>query len=139
LYFQQPWLLEAESSVEACLEVLKDLNERMTYCVNLANEYNLNQKIFKLEVSRFEILEQVVSDVKLRMLLWDSLDVWDKSVSEWYVADFNTLSVEDINAFVLKNVKNIIQIEKGLIPNNILLALKGIKFRLKEKICLLGR
>ncbi|XP_011495537.1 PREDICTED: dynein heavy chain 6, axonemal [Ceratosolen solmsi marchali] len=130
----KPWLLDSNSNVNDCLEVLKDLNNRMIHCSSLANIYNFHQKIFDLQLTRFEILEQVVNDVKLRMLMWDSLDKWDKAFTEWYAADFNTLSVEDINNFVMKNINNIIQIEKGLVSNNILLELKEKVEMMKDKM-----
>lgn len=76
-------------------------------------------------MTRFEILDQVVNEVKLRILLWDSLATWDATVAAWYEADFETLNVEEITAFVMRNLKNIVQLEKGLPENNILPTLKG--------------
>ena len=102
-----------------------DLNTRLTDCANLANDYRSHQKTFKVEMTRFEILEQVQNEVKLRILLWESLTIWDETVRNWYEADFETLNVEEINAFVLKNLKNIIQLDKGLPANDILPKLKG--------------
>lgn len=118
--------MDAESNIDVCLETLNDLNDRLTDCSNLANDYRSHQKTFKVEMTRFEILEQVVNEVKLRILLWDSLATWDQTVAEWYEVDFETLNVEEITSFVMKNLKNIVQLEKGLPANNILPALKGI-------------
>lgn len=77
-------------------------------------------------MTRFEILEQVQNDVKLRILLWQSLATWDETVASWYEVEFESLNVEEMNAFVLKNLKNIMQLEKGLPDNNILPTLKGM-------------
>ncbi|XP_058809206.1 dynein axonemal heavy chain 6 [Phymastichus coffea] len=134
----QSWLLDAESNAYVCLETLNELNDRLTECANLANDYRSHQKAFKIEMTRFEILEQVQNEVKLRILLWQSLATWDETIAEWYEADFETLNVEDMNAFVMKNLKNIMQLEKGLPENNILPDLKEKVETMKDKMPIIG-
>ncbi|XP_031781103.1 dynein heavy chain 6, axonemal isoform X1 [Nasonia vitripennis] len=134
----ESWLLEPESNAEVCLETLKDLNDRLTDCSNLANDYRTHQKTFKVEMTRFEILDQVVNEVKLRILLWESLATWDDTVATWYETDFETLNVEEITAFVMRNLKNIVQLEKGLPENNILPALKEKVETMKDKLPTIG-
>lgn len=107
------------------MEVLTDLNNRLTECVNLSTDYRSHQKAFKVEMTRFEILDQVTNEVKLRILLWDSLTKWDEMIKDWYEMDFNQLDVEEITNYVLKNLKSIQQLEKGLQPNEVLPLLKG--------------
>lgn len=87
-----------------------------------------------MEVSRFDILDEVMADVKLRMLLWESMDTWAKTLQEWYTSDFNSLNTEDMNMFTAKNVKNINQLEKGLPPNLIVPKLKEEVEMLKDKV-----
>ncbi|XP_014238653.2 dynein heavy chain 6, axonemal-like [Trichogramma pretiosum] len=78
-------------------------------------------------MTRFEILEQVVDEVKLKLMLWDSLLAWDTTIAKWYQDEFETINVEDMNNFVTKNLKNIMQLEKGL-PVNVIVP------QLKEKV-----
>lgn len=87
-----------------------------------------------MEVTRFDMLDEVMNDVKLRMLLWESVDTWAKTVDEWYHADFNTLSVEDMNLFTAKNMKNINQLEKGLPKNLVVPRLKENVETMKDKV-----
>lgn len=87
-----------------------------------------------MEVSRFDILDEVMADVKLRLLLWESMDIWSKTLAEWYAADFHTLNTEDMNLFTAKNVKNINQLEKGLPHNLIVPKLKEEVEKLKDKV-----
>lgn len=122
---QQPWLLDPESTVESVMEVLVDLNNRLLECVNLSNDYRSHQKAFKVEMTRFEILDHVMNEVKLHILLWDSLTQWDETVKTWYEMEFNQLDVEEISNYVMKNVKSIQQLEKGLPPNEVLPLLTG--------------
>lgn len=39
----------------------------------------------KVEVTKYEELEEVHAEVKLKQLLWDSLDQWDQTVQDWMV------------------------------------------------------
>lgn len=77
-------------------------------------------------MTRFEILDQVINEVKWRVLLWESISQWDVMISQWYSMDFSNLDMEELNGFVVKNLKNIIMLEKGLPSNPILPSLKGI-------------
>lgn len=87
-----------------------------------------------MEVTRFDMLDEVMNDVKLRMLLWESVDSWGKTVEEWYHADFHTLNVEDMNLFTAKNMKNINQLEKGLPKNLVVPQLKENVETMKDKV-----
>lgn len=75
-----------------------------------------------------------MTDVKLRMMLWESVDSWAKTVEEWYQADFSTLNVEDMNLYTAKNMKNITQLEKGLPKNLIVPKLKEDVENMKDKV-----
>ena len=46
-------------------------------------EYKGFQKNFKVEVTKFEELEEVNAEIKLKQLLWSSLAKWDQGLSEW--------------------------------------------------------
>lgn len=80
------------------------------------------------------MLDEVMNDVKLRMLLWESVDTWAKTVDEWYHTDFHTLNVEEMNLFTAKNMKNINQLEKGLPKNLVVPQLKENVETMKDKV-----
>lgn len=80
------------------------------------------------------MLDEVIAEVKLRMLLWESMDQWAKTLEEWYTVDFNTLNIEDMNLFTAKNIKNITQLEKGLPKNLIVPKLKDEVELMKDKV-----
>ncbi|XP_044766447.1 dynein axonemal heavy chain 6 [Coccinella septempunctata] len=130
----EPWLYDIESNMSVVIEALNDLNERLTKCMNKASEYKSYQKQFRMEVTRFDMLDEVQNDVKLRLLLWESVDSWAKTIEEWYHCDFNTLNVEDMNAFIAKNVKSVNQLEKGLPKNLIVPKLKDDVELMKDKM-----
>lgn len=87
-----------------------------------------------MEVSRFDFLDEVVNDIKLRMLLWDTVDSWYQTVLDWYSAEFSSLDVDEMNAFTAKNVKNVSQLEKGLHKNLIVEKLKEDVATMKDKV-----
>lgn len=87
-----------------------------------------------MEVTRFEVLDEVMSDVRLRMLLWDSVSTWAKTIDEWYHSDFSELNVDDMNLFIAKNLKNINQLDKGLPTNLIVPKLRDEVELMKDKV-----
>lgn len=87
-----------------------------------------------MEVSRFDFLDEVINDIKLRMLLWDTVDSWYQTVLDWYTVDFSSLDVDEMNTFTAKNVKNVSQLEKGLHKNLIVEKLKEDVATMKDKV-----
>ncbi|KAK9882562.1 hypothetical protein WA026_022190 [Henosepilachna vigintioctopunctata] len=130
----EPWLYDIESNMSVVMEALNDLNDRLNKCQNKAAEFKSYQKQFRMEVTRFDMLDEVQNDVKLRMLLWESVDTWAKTMDEWYHCEFNTLNVEDMNGFIAKNVKNVNQLEKGIPKNLIVPKLKDDVELMKDKM-----
>ncbi|XP_076377925.1 dynein heavy chain at 16F [Megalopta genalis] len=134
----QPWLLDSQSDEVACLNTLKDLGDRLNACAATAEEYHAHQRTFKLEQTRFDVLDQVTNELRLRTLLWETLQEWEHAVFEWHALDFDTLNVEDITTFTMRTMKNLIQLERGLPPNNIVPGLKDNVESLRNKLPILG-
>ena len=67
-----------------------------------AYTYRNYQKNFKVEVTKFDELEETIAEIKLKELLWNSLEEWDKYFEEWKVAKFEKLEPEQLNATVNK-------------------------------------
>lgn len=87
-----------------------------------------------MEITRFDILDEVVADVKLRQLLWESVEAWERYVSEWTQNDFSTLSPEDLGQTTARFMKYMVQFEKGLPENLIVPLLKEKVERMKDKV-----
>ncbi len=90
-----------------------------------AYTYRNYQKNFKVEVTKFDELEETIGEIKLKELLWNSLEEWGKYFEEWKTTQFDKLEPEVLNQIVNKYGKNVYQIEKGLPPNNLLPKLKN--------------
>ncbi|KAG5888365.1 hypothetical protein JTB14_033502 [Gonioctena quinquepunctata] len=130
----QPWLYDIDSNIADVMELLTDLHDRLVDCQRQAGEFKNYQKQFRLEVTRFDVLDEVMQDVKLRMLLWESVDTWAKTIDEWYHSPFAELNTEDMNLFIAKNMKHINQLEKGLPVNLIVPKLKDEVELMKDKL-----
>ncbi|KAK5640059.1 hypothetical protein RI129_010870 [Pyrocoelia pectoralis] len=130
----EPWLYDIQSDAKQATEFLSGLYTQLSACQRRAGEFKSYQKQFRMEVTRFEMLDEVMNDLKLRMLLWESLDSWHKEVKEWYTADFQTLNTEEMNLFTGKTIKNITQLEKGLPRNLIVPTLKDEVELMKNKL-----
>ncbi|KAJ8245285.1 hypothetical protein GJAV_G00269100 [Gymnothorax javanicus] len=89
-----------------------------------AQEFKSYQKKFKVEVTKYEALEELSSEVKLKQLLWDSLEEWESLQAVWMETKFEELEPEDLNAQVMRFVKSVTQLEKGLQPNSAVPRLK---------------
>ncbi|VEL41756.1 unnamed protein product [Protopolystoma xenopodis] len=88
----------------------------------------------QLEQSRFEELEETVAEMKLKQLLWDSLDEWDKIYQTWLSTEFLKLDPEEAAGVTAKYVKSVAQLEKGLPPNAVVPLLKEKVESMKEKV-----
>ncbi|CAH8560243.1 unnamed protein product [Schistosoma turkestanicum] len=77
-----------------------------------------------VEPLRFEELEAIVNEMKLRYLLWDSLDEWDETMKEWMKLEFSDLDPEDLTNTTMKYMKSVALMEKGLPPNTVVPLLK---------------
>ncbi|KAJ9577922.1 hypothetical protein L9F63_025216, partial [Diploptera punctata] len=130
----QPWLIDIKSYPEEAKLTLDALHDQLASCQKRAEEFRSYQKLFKLEVTRFDILDDVMTGVKLRQLLWESVEQWEKQVAEWTLAEFNELNPEEMNLITAKNVKNIHLFEKGLPPNLIVPKLSADVEIMKEKL-----
>jgi dynein heavy chain len=103
--------------IERLINEIEDL-QRTAYT------YKNYQKNFKVEVTKFDELEEVIGEIKLKQLLWNSLEEWENLFNEWQTSRFDKLEPEMLNQIVNKYSKNVYQIEKGLPPNNLTPKLK---------------
>ena len=80
---QNPMILDANADKLIVKKKLDQLQMTMEELQKRAFQYKAYQKNFKVEVTKYEELEEVHSELRLKQLLWDSIDEWDKMVAEW--------------------------------------------------------
>ena len=80
---QNPMILDAGADQVTVRRTLQKMHERMEELQKRAFLYKSYQKNFKVEVTKYDELEEVHAELKLKQLLWDSIDEWDKMITEW--------------------------------------------------------
>jgi len=80
---QNPEILDPSSPVDKVSEILEKMHKQMEDFQQRAFQYKNYQKNFKVEVTKFEELEEAHAEVRLKQLLWGSLKDWDVSVDQW--------------------------------------------------------
>uniref|UniRef100_A0A183ADC6 Dynein axonemal heavy chain 3 n=1 Tax=Echinostoma caproni TaxID=27848 RepID=A0A183ADC6_9TREM len=88
----------------------------------------------EVEQPRFEELDNLVAEIRLKQLLWDSLEEWDALNQEWMTADFLKIDPEELSNITNKYTKSVTQLEKGLPPNNVVPLLKEKVDGMREKV-----
>ncbi|VTJ61405.1 Hypothetical predicted protein [Marmota monax] len=134
LQAQDPQILDINTDQEKIKNILSDLQSVLDDLQKRAFQYKSYQKNFKVEVSKFEALEEVSAELKLKQLLWESYSEWDKLQQEWLKSKFDSLDPEFLNSQVSKYAKIVNQLEKGLPPNNVVPQIKSKVEKMKEKL-----
>ncbi|XP_073398257.1 dynein axonemal heavy chain 6 [Dendrobates tinctorius] len=131
---QDPQILDIGADQTKVRQILADLQIIIDELQKRAFQYKTYQKNFKVEVTKFDELEEVSAELKLKHLLWDSMAEWDVLQTEWMQSKFETLDPEQLNSLVLKYAKFVNQLEKGLPPNNVVPCLKAKVEKMREKV-----
>jgi len=71
-------------------------------------------------MTKFDVLSDASEAVRLRILLWDSLDEWEKKMSIWEEDHFHNLEVEQMNTYLSLNLKYLIQFKKSIPACNLI-------------------
>ncbi|XP_029289697.1 LOW QUALITY PROTEIN: dynein heavy chain 6, axonemal [Cottoperca gobio] len=99
-----------------------------------ASAYTSYQKKFKVEVTRFDTLEELTAEFRLKQLLWDSLEEWDSLSDGWRQSTLDQLDLEQFSSQVNKYSKYVNQLEKGLPRNNVVPRLKDKVEVMKQRL-----
>nr|XP_046259789.1 dynein axonemal heavy chain 6 isoform X2 [Scatophagus argus] len=92
------------------------------------------QKKFKVEVTKFDTLEELSTEFRLKQLLWNSLEEWDSLQDGWRQSTLEQLDLEQFSSQVIKYGKYISQLEKGLPRNNVVSSLKDKVEVMKQRL-----
>ncbi|XP_071446254.1 dynein axonemal heavy chain 6 [Hetaerina americana] len=130
----QPMLIDITSNPEEVKLMLNELNEKLIECKRKANEFKGYQKTIKVEVTKYDVLDEAINDVHLRQLLWSSVDEWNTRTDQWSSQDFHCLDPEEISTITYKHLKHVQQFEKGLPENLIVPKLRANVEKMKDKL-----
>ncbi|XP_035826580.1 dynein heavy chain 6, axonemal [Aplysia californica] len=131
---QNPMLLDPGSDKKNVREYLDDLLDTMQEIQNKAKILRDQQKELKVEVTKFEYLEDSYSELKLRDTLWSSIDEFDSIVHDWMEMPFENIDPEEVTMTTLKFLKTAMTLEKGLPPNAVVNMLKTKVDAMKDRL-----
>ncbi|XP_064174621.1 dynein axonemal heavy chain 6 isoform X1 [Anguilla rostrata] len=121
---QNRLILDIGAEREKVKTLLQGIQVSINDLQDQALQFKTYQKNFKVEVTKYEALEELSAEVKLKQLLWDSMEEWESLQAGWMESMFEELDPEDLNAQVMRFVKCVTQLEKGLPPNSVVPKLK---------------
>ncbi|XP_072114311.1 dynein axonemal heavy chain 6 isoform X1 [Mobula birostris] len=134
LQVQDPQILDINSDRENVQTILDEHQRVMDELQKRAFEYKSYQKNFKVEITKFDLLEEVHADIKLKILLWKSLNDWDRHTEECLQFGFETIDAEQLSSEVNKYSKIVNQLEKGLPQNTVVAKLKDNVDQMRQKL-----
>lgn len=108
--------------------------EKLHECQEDSQKIRKWQKEFRIDISRFDTLDIVFQEVRLRQLLWDSIQQWKDCYEEWNETPFHKLNMQQIVELNTKTLKNCGMLEKNLPKNEIVPKLKTECEEFKEKL-----
>ncbi|KAM7536598.1 hypothetical protein Aperf_G00000086397 [Anoplocephala perfoliata] len=89
-------------------------NARLT-AVLLAEAKPVGEEV---EQPHYVELDEILFELRLKRLLWNSLSEWEVICRGWDEVEFSTLDPEEVTATTMKYLKSVTQLEKGLPPNS---------------------
>lgn len=79
-------------------------------------------------------MDLTFQEIRLRQNLHNSVDEWEECYKRWIESEFNNLNVQDLVEVTMRIIKNCMQFEKYLPPNNIVPDLKAAAEAFKLKL-----
>ncbi|XP_075157385.1 dynein heavy chain at 16F [Haematobia irritans] len=138
LDLQDPTLIDKETDRSLVKSRLKGLLEHLQRLHERATEYISYQKEFKIDITVYTEMDMAFTEIKLRQSLHNTMEEWEENHYRWVHIDFNTLVVNELVDLTIKTIKNCMQYEKYLPPNNIVPELKQSAEEFKSKLPVIG-
>ncbi|XP_065178852.1 dynein axonemal heavy chain 6-like [Sycon ciliatum] len=135
---QNPMILDITEDQQKVQNFINELNQRTEALNQKAQSFKSHQKKFRLEVTRYEELEDLVAEVKLKQTMWNGLDDWAKMTKDWFQCDFKDLVPDQVSNTTTRYAKMVFQLEKGLPPNTVVPKLKQAVEDMKDKVSVIG-
>ena len=81
-------ILDPTAESDKVSALLKSMQNKMDEFQRQAFQYKNYQKGFKVEITKYEELEEVHAEIRLKQLLWDSMGEWNTTVDTWLAVGF---------------------------------------------------
>ena len=99
-------LSSLDTTNEEAQTILREVCAKADVMNSTAKQYNQFQDVMVLTKTDFDDVQQLVNNVELKKLLWDTKEEWAKKTEEWCETPFESINpevmVQEINSFVEK-------------------------------------
>ncbi|KNC55366.1 dynein heavy chain [Thecamonas trahens ATCC 50062] len=123
---QHERVLSDASGVAEMIDYVSTLTARIKALKEQASKYIRFQKTFKVPVSKFEELEETMSDLALKEMLWSSFAEWEGLQETWRSTPFDSIDAAALASKVQHFVKVCMKLERGLPPNPVVPKLRDL-------------
>ena len=85
-----------------------------------SSRFSEYQEVLKVPVTRYDEVEELEGNLRLKKNMWQSLSDWGEQIEKWSNAPFDSLNTEHMQQQVQRYAKVVNQCEKGLPANTVL-------------------
>ncbi|MED6254199.1 hypothetical protein ATANTOWER_019463, partial [Ataeniobius toweri] len=131
---QNPDFLDTNANSSRVRSIFEKIQISVDELQALALACSSCERKFKLENTRFDLLEESTAKFKLILLLWDSVEEWDCLENEWQQSLLKQLDLKQFSMQISNYNQYVEQLERGLPPNCSVVLLKDKVERMKQKL-----
>lgn len=92
-----PGIEDAKSNMDEMVKYMKTQNDKLESVRTEIEVLQSNQSYLDLEVSEFEVLDEVVQDLKVKYDLWMGIKSWSNLLKQWMNTEFKDLDAEEMD------------------------------------------
>lgn len=114
---KDPKLSDPKTTIKEAANILVVLIARTDQLRDLSKNFNDYQSVMNLQKTKFDDINELVKDVKLKQLLWETKTVWENETKIWFSVNFNSI---DSNLLIDKvgEYKHNAQVAAKELPKN---------------------
>jgi len=128
-----PFLLDVKTGTDEALAKIEELKEKLEEIKEMADKCNQVQTALEIEVTPFDALDDVKSEINMRAELWISLREFKAMVERWKSEKFSAIDTNTLTENAEKHTKVALRCEnRGLKESTVVQALKKEVIRFRE-------
>jgi len=121
---EDPRLFDGKTELGEALELVALIDEKFAELKADSTSFAEYQEVLKVVVTRYDEVEDLEANLRLKRNLWHGIADWGRQVELWTAAPFDELDTDLMQKEVTKYAKVCSQVEKGLPMNSVLPLLK---------------
>lgn len=116
---------DPNTTIQEAKNYLKELLEKLSHVKGDADNFHKYQKVMNIPITRFEDVEDLVKDVTLKSLLWETKQKWIDVTAEWSNMSFAVIDPVAMGDQLREYQLSVTKVCKGLPGNAVAADLKS--------------